>query len=111
MGGTLKDSVMAQERAINERVEAQSADRTLPRFGDALTQRIPGSRYAAAYHQWRDPAFLSVLNFHMSAEMLLKAFLQIVNSSSISILTVAPGLATGTDDTELSRHQSFQAAM
>src|SRR5437588_9361692 len=39
----------------------QMVDGTLLRFGDALTQRIPGSRYEAAYHQWRDPAFLSVL--------------------------------------------------
>ena len=37
------------------------ADGTLPRFGDATTTRIPGSRYEAAYHHWREPSFLALL--------------------------------------------------
>jgi hypothetical protein len=37
------------------------ADGTIPRSADATTQRIPGSRYETAYHQWPDPAFLDVL--------------------------------------------------
>ena len=37
------------------------ADGTLPRFGDATTMRVPGQRYEAAYHQWRDPTFLALL--------------------------------------------------
>jgi hypothetical protein len=37
------------------------ADGTLPRFGDATTTRVPGSRYEAAYHYWREPAFLALL--------------------------------------------------
>jgi oligo-alginate lyase len=37
------------------------ADGTLPRTADATTQRIPGSRYETAYHQWKDLAFVAVL--------------------------------------------------
>ncbi|MBI2949762.1 MAG: alginate lyase family protein [Verrucomicrobia bacterium] len=37
------------------------ADGTLPRFGDATTTRVPGSRYESAYHRWREPAFLALL--------------------------------------------------
>ncbi len=37
------------------------ADGTLPRFGDATTTRVPGSRYETAYHHWREPAFLTLL--------------------------------------------------
>jgi hypothetical protein len=49
----------------------QMVDGTLPRFGDALTQRIPGSRYEAIYHHWRDPGFLSVLPEAPTWESLL----------------------------------------
>ena len=37
------------------------ADGTLPRFGDATTTGISGRRYEAAYHRWKDPAFLALL--------------------------------------------------
>jgi len=36
-------------------------DGTLPRFGDATTSRVRGSRYESAYHRWKDPAFLPLL--------------------------------------------------
>lgn len=42
-------------------MDYQMADGTLPRFGDATTSRIYGRLYEAAYHQWKDPLFLSVL--------------------------------------------------
>lgn len=42
-------------------MDYQMADGTLPRFGDATTTRIPGWLYELAYHQWKDPLFLSVL--------------------------------------------------
>jgi hypothetical protein len=42
-------------------LDYRMADGTLPRFGDATTTRIPGQRYEAAFHHWRDPALLSLL--------------------------------------------------
>lgn len=42
-------------------LDYQMIDGTLPRFADAVTIKIPGGRYETAYHQWKDPAFLSVL--------------------------------------------------
>ena len=42
-------------------MDYQMADGTLPRFGDATTTRIPGWSYEVAYHQWKEPAFLSML--------------------------------------------------
>jgi len=42
-------------------LDYQMVDGTLPRFGDATTIRIPGRIYESAYHQWKDPLFLSVL--------------------------------------------------
>lgn len=38
------------------------SDGTLPRFGDATTTRVPAGRYEAAYHHWREPAFLALLS-------------------------------------------------
>ena len=42
-------------------LDYRMADGTLPRFGDATTTRIPGGRYEAAYHRWREQAFLALL--------------------------------------------------
>jgi hypothetical protein len=42
-------------------MDYQMADGTLPRFGDATTTRIPRRLYESAYHQWKEPLFLSVL--------------------------------------------------
>jgi hypothetical protein len=42
-------------------MDYQMADGTLPRFGDATTSRIPGRLYESAYHQWKEPLFLSLL--------------------------------------------------
>jgi oligo-alginate lyase len=42
-------------------MDYQMVDGTLPRFGDATTTRIPGRFYESAYHQWKDPFFLSIL--------------------------------------------------
>ena len=42
-------------------MDYRMADGTLPRFGDATTTGIPGRLYESAYHQWKDPMFLSVL--------------------------------------------------
>jgi len=42
-------------------MDYQMADGTLPRFGDATTSRISGRLYEAAYQQWKEPLFLSVL--------------------------------------------------
>ena len=42
-------------------LDYQMIDGTLPRFADATTMKIPGARYETAYHQWQDPAFLTVL--------------------------------------------------
>jgi oligo-alginate lyase len=42
-------------------LDYQMIDGTLPRFADATTMKIPGGRYETAYHQWRDPLFLTVL--------------------------------------------------
>ena len=47
-------------------MDYQMADGSLPRFGDATTTGISGSRYESAYHYWRDPIFLSVLNVHVN---------------------------------------------
>ena len=42
-------------------LDYRMSDGTLPRFGDATTTRIPGGRYEAAHHRWREPAFLALL--------------------------------------------------
>jgi len=42
-------------------MDYQMVDGTLPRFGDATTSRISGRLYESAYHQWKEPLFLSVL--------------------------------------------------
>ncbi|HOX03849.1 MAG TPA: alginate lyase family protein [Candidatus Paceibacterota bacterium] len=42
-------------------LDYRMADGALPRFGDATTPRIPGERFEAAYHRWREPAFLALL--------------------------------------------------
>ena len=42
-------------------MDYQMVDGTLPRFGDATTTGIPGRLYESAYHQWKEPLFLSVL--------------------------------------------------
>lgn len=52
-------------------LDYQMIDGTLPRFADATTIKIPGQRYETAYHQWQDPAFLTVLPTEPTWESVL----------------------------------------
>ncbi len=52
-------------------MDYQMADGTLPRFGDATTSRISGRFYESAYHQWKEPLFLSVLPRSSTWESIL----------------------------------------
>jgi hypothetical protein len=52
-------------------LDYQMIDGTLPRFADATTLKIPGARYETAYHQWQDPAFLTVLPHSPTWESVL----------------------------------------
>ena len=52
-------------------LDYQMIDGTLPRFADATTLKIPGTRYETAYHQWQDSAFLTVLPHSPTWESVL----------------------------------------
>ena len=78
-------------------LDYQMVDDTLPRFGDATTTKIPSARYESAWHNWREPAFGSLLSKNLTFEAVLygreAAMARVADGATGSLLKEGPGHA------------------